>query len=413
MSIFENLRIAVRALTSNKLRSLLTMLGIIIGAGAVIALMAIGNGATSSITDQIEGIGANLITVSTQGLQRRGGGGNAATRPPITYAAYEQLRDGLTGIAAIAPAYQATNIQIVQGRDATNLTLVATAPEYFAISAIELDKGRLLTLSDNTLRNKVAVVGPDVETELFNGLNPLGREIKVDGVSFTVIGVTVAKGGGGQGGNVDTYVYIPIETGYARLFGNTATDNGERTVSQILISAESAETVDSVMAQVERTMRRVRQLRPTDDLNFSVFSQNAFLDAFSAINTTLTMFLGMIAGISLFVGGIGVMNIMLVSVTERTREIGLRKAVGAPRRVILIQFLIETILLSLLGGVIGIILGWLIARIVTNMELVTATVSSNSVFLAFGVVALVGVVFGLYPAYRASKLSPIEALRYE
>lgn len=413
MSIFENLRIAVRALTSNKLRSLLTMLGIIIGAGAVIALMAIGNGATSSITDRIEGIGANLITVSTQGLQRRGGGGNNASRPPITYAAYEQLRDGLTGIAAIAPAYQATNTQIVQGRDATNLTLIATAPEYFAISAIELDKGRLLTLSDNTLRNKVAVVGPDVETELFNGLNPLGREIKVDGVSFTVIGVTVAKGGGGQGGNVDTYVYIPIETGYARLFGNTATDNGERTVSQILISAESAETVDSVMAQVERTMRRVRQLRPTDDLNFSVFSQNAFLDAFSAINTTLTMFLGMIAGISLFVGGIGVMNIMLVSVTERTREIGLRKAVGAPRRVILVQFLIETILLSLLGGVIGIILGWLIARIVTNMELVTASVSSNSVFLAFGVVALVGVVFGLYPAYRASKLSPIEALRYE
>ena len=221
-----------------------------------------------------------------------------------------------------------------------------------------------------------------------------------------------SKGGGGFGSE-DDVALIPMETGYTRLFGNRAISNGVRTVSSVSMSASTAEDVEWVMVQIERIMRQQHGLKLRDDLDFSVFSQNAFLEAFDQITATLTMFLGAIAGISLLVGGIGIMNIMLVSVTERTREIGLRKAVGARRSTIMLQFLIETIVLSLLGGITGIGVGWGIAYGVSAADLVQASIETNTIVMAFCFAAFVGIFFGIYPASRAARLSPIEALRYE
>ncbi len=410
MNLFENIRVAIRALLSNKLRALLTMLGIIIGSGAVVALMSFGNGATAAITDQIEGIGSNLITL-LPGRFEGGGPDAAANADPLLFDDYTAVKENVPLARRTAPSIEMFQT-IVYSKETVNAAVIASTPEYLDIRNFEIDLGRGLSASDNSTGARVAVIGPGLATELFGGLNPVGREIKINGVFFEVVGVTVEKGGG-FGGSDDENVFIPIETGYRRLFGSTMVFNGKRTVSNVLISPLDADDVDQTMVEVERLMRRRRGLKLSDDLDFTLFSQNAFLDAFSAITATLTAFLGVIAGISLLVGGIGVMNIMLVSVTERTREIGLRKAVGARRATILTQFLIETMMLSLIGGAIGVAFGWGVSALVRRFDLLDAQVTMGSVILAFSVVALVGIVFGIYPAFRASRLSPIEALRYE
>jgi putative ABC transport system permease protein len=407
MNFSENFRIALRALAANKLRSALTMLGIIIGVGAVVALMAIGNGATASITEQVQGIGANLIVV----FPGRTDQGPQTSLAPMNYSDYEVLTKNLKNTIGIAPVYQG-GATVSYGKKSITTQVTGTTPDFAPVRAYEIWYGRFLSELDRSRQARVAVIGSQTSQDLFGGLNPIGRAIKVNGVNFEVVGVLKSKGSSGFN-NEDEIVLVPLETGYARLFGANATLNGKHQISSIYISAAEAEVVNDVIVQIERLLRREHRLKLTDELDFSAVSQAAFLDALGAITATLTAFLGFFAAISLIVGGIGVMNIMLVSVTERTREIGLRKAVGAKRFAILMQFLIETLTLTLFGGIVGIGLGWSIAAVVRAADLIQAQVTPQSVALAFFVTVLVGVFAGLYPAFRASQLRPIEALRYE
>jgi len=407
MNVFANIRVALRALAVNKLRSVLTMLGIIIGVAAVVALMAIGNGATASITEQIEGIGSNNIQLFP-GIFERGG---QRIQAKLTYDDYNKLSKSLEKVSVMAPTFSKM-LQLTYGGNTVDVEVIGTMPEYQLVRSMELSQGRFLAYGDNAGRARVVVLGSETATELFAGLNPMGRTIRIDSIFFEVVGVLESKGGGGFGSE-DDVALIPMETGYTRLFGNRAFSNGVRIVSSVSMSAATAEDVEWVMVQIERIMRQQHGLKLSDELDFTVFSQNAFLEAFDEITATLTMFLGAIAGISLLVGGIGIMNIMLVSVTERTREIGLRKAVGARRRTIMLQFLIETVVLSLIGGITGIAVGWGIAYGVSAADLVQASVETNTIVMAFFFAAFVGIFFGIYTASRAARLSPIEALRYE
>jgi putative ABC transport system permease protein len=409
MNILENVRVALRALAANKLRSMLTMLGIIIGVGAVVALMAIGNGATASITSEVQGIGANLITVMAGRFER--GGGPQAAPAPLYYSDYELLARSLEHVDYVVPVFQA-NATVTRDTETINVNVTATTPGYVPTRSYELAVGRSLRDGDGSTEARVAVLGSQTATDLFGPLNPLGRTIKIGGLPFEVVGVLKSKGSSGFS-NEDETLLVPLETGYDKLFGASAMSGGKRVISAVFISAANPDVVNDVMADATRHLRQSHRLRPSEDADFTVLSQSQFLTALATITTTLTVFLGAIAGISLLVGGIGIMNIMLVSVTERTREIGLRKAVGARQGVILFQFLIETLVLSLVGGLLGVGLGWSIAAGVRAANLIQAQVTLDSVALAFFFSAAVGLFFGLYPAYRASRLRPIEALRYE
>jgi putative ABC transport system permease protein len=408
MNLFENVRIAIRALTANKLRSILTMLGIIIGVGAVVALLSIGQGATTSITSSVEGLGSNLVSISPGRLfQQEGGSQNAH----LYYTDYEAIAANGTNMTHVSPAYQTLNTVKFNDKD-TQLLVAGVTQDYAAVRAYKLASGRFINQADRNQNAQAAVLGWQTAQDLFGALDPLGQRIKINGVSFEVVGVLESKGSAGFG-NSDDIVLIPLETGYTRVFGSSAEDNGNRLVSEISISAANSDVVDDVIAQATFLLRKLHDLAPGTEADFTVISQSEFLSTLSAITTTMTIFLGAIAGISLLVGGIGIMNIMLVSVTERTREIGLRKAVGAKRSTILFQFLVETITLSVLGGLLGILLGSGIAYIFTAMDLIQADLTLDTIALAFFFATAVGVFFGLYPAMRASSLRPIEALRYE
>ncbi len=410
MNFSENFRVALRALAANKLRSILTMLGVIIGVGAVVALMAIGNGATASITSQVQGIGANLVTVFPGRFQQ--GGRGESTVAYLYYSDYLALAKNLKNIAGIAPSYQGFGVTITYGKNSITSSVTGTTPDFASVRAYEIEHGRFLTETDRAGKAQVVVIGAQVSKDLFGGLNPVGRTVKIGGVPFEVVGLLVSKGASGFS-NADDILIVPLETGYEKLYGSLATINGKRQVTDISFSTINADVVNEVIVQTERILRREHHLKLTDDLDFTALSQTAFLSALTAITATLTAFLGFIGVISLLVGGIGVMNIMLVSVTERTREIGLRKAVGAKRRAILAQFLIETMVLSFIGGLLGIGLGWLISFLVNLTGQITSQVDLATITVAFVVTALVGIFAGLYPAWRASRLRPIEALRYE
>ncbi len=407
MNILQNIRIAFRALSANKLRSLLTMLGIIIGVAAVVALLSIGDGATQAITSQVEDLGSNLISVLPgRVFEREGGADNAK----LYYSDYEALAENLTDVRLIAPSFQ--SFAAVKYADKnTNLSVSGVVPDYAEARAYDIARGRFLADSDRAQNAQVAVLGSQTAQDLFEGLNPVGQRIRINNISFEVIGVLEEKGSGF--GSVDDVVLIPLETGYTKVFGSVAEDNGKRLVSDISISAKTPDDVDEVTAQVTFLLRKLHALPPQADADFSLFSQGQFLDTLNMITSTMTIFLGAIAAISLLVGGIGIMNIMLVSVTERTREIGLRKAVGAKRSTILVQFLVETLTLSLLGGILGIALGGAISYAFAALDLIQAFVSLDTIALAFFFASAVGLFFGIYPAVRASALRPIEALRYE
>ena len=407
MNFSENFRVALRALAANKMRSILTMLGIVIGVGAVVALMAIGNGATASITEQVQGIGANVISVFPGRFDREGQSAPAF----LYYEDYEALAKNVDNIVGIAPSFQ-SNATVTYGKKTVNVGVTATTPQFGQVRVYEAEYGRFLTENDRASLARVAVIGSQTAKDLFGGLNPVGRTIKINSAPFEVVGVLKSKGSTGFG-SADEIVLVPLETGYDKLYGSFAVVNGKRQVSDISMSAANPEVVNDVIVQAERILRRQHGLKLNDELDFTVLSQTAFLSALTAITATLTAFLGFIGVISLVVGGIGVMNIMLVSVTERTREIGLRKAVGAKRRAILVQFLIETLVLSFIGGLLGIGLGWGIALLVNLSGQITTRVDAVTITIAFVVTGLVGIFAGLYPAWRASRLRPIEALRYE
>jgi putative ABC transport system permease protein len=409
MNIIENIRISFRALAANKLRSGLTMLGIIIGVAAVVALMSIGRGATRSVTSRVEGLGSNLIAVASARNVRQAGVGAQTT--PLYYSDYQAIAKDVSNVVGISPVYQ-TGAQVAYGSNQSQFSITGVTPDFASVQAYTVAQGRFINNNDNSSESRVVVLGSQAATDLFSGLNPMDRDITIDGINFTVVGVLASKGSTGFFSQ-DEVILIPLETGYSRLFGGRAVANGQRTLSTISLSAANSNVVNNVISQTDYILRRDHSLTLRDTLPFSVTSQSQALSTLTSITTTLTVFLGAIAGISLFVGGIGIMNIMLVSVRERTREIGLRKAVGARRSVILMQFIVETITLSLVGGIIGILLGAGIAAIVTLTGLITTYVSVDVILYSFFFAALVGLFFGIYPAYQAASLRPIEALRYE
>ena len=409
MNILENIRVSFRALAANKLRSGLTMLGIIIGVAAVVALMSIGRGATRNITSRVEGLGSNLIAVSTARNVRTTG--VAAQSTTLYFSDYQEIAKGVNNIVGIAPTYQ-SGARVMYGANSSQFSVTGVTSQFATVNAYTVAQGRFISDYDNSAEARVVVLGSQAATDLFSGLNPMGRDISINGINYNVIGVLASKGTTSFFSQ-DEVILIPLETGYARLFGGAALTNGKPTLSSISLSAANSNVVSDVISQVEYILRRDHQLTLTDTLPFTVSSQSQALSTLTSITSTLTAFLGAIAGISLFVGGIGIMNIMLVSVRERTREIGLRKAVGARRSVILMQFIVETITLSLIGGIVGILLGSGIAGIVTLTGLITTYVSVDVILYSFFFAALVGLFFGIYPAYQAASLRPIEALRYE
>jgi putative ABC transport system permease protein len=413
MLFSENLRVAIRALRANKLRSILTMLGIVIGVATVVALLSIGNGATSSITNSIQSGGTNLLTI-TAGRSRQGPpSGTSQTSSYLYYSDYELIRRalGTENVTAILPTYQSSYV-VKYESESFDVSVTGVTSQYADLRSYKVADGRFVTDGDDKTESLVAVLGYQTAKDLFKSLSPIGKTISINGVKFEVVGVLKSKGSSGFGSSDDA-IFIPLQTGYAKLFGSTSVHNDKRTVNNIYVSVASTDKMDAVSAEISYILRRAHDLDTSDEADFSVQNQTDMLTTLSSVTSTLTIFLGAIAGISLLVGGIGIMNIMLVSVTERTKEIGLRKAVGATRKQILLQFLIETVILSLLGGVIGILLGVGIASIFTALGLITAVIKANSIIMAFTFSLAIGVFFGLYPAYRAAGLHPMVALRYE
>ncbi|GAB4491467.1 MAG: ABC transporter permease [Anaerolineales bacterium] len=410
MLFTQNILTAFRGLLANKLRSALTILGIVIGVAAVVALMGIGNGATSSITDQISSNGSNLLNIQAGRSQRPTAGAQPAPTY-LTYKDYQALASTLTDVAGIAPAYQA-NFTLTRGVTTSDVQVIGATREYASVHAYSLAAGRNLTAADEEKQRQVVILGATTAEDLFASADPLGQVIKISGKSFTVVGVFAAKGSSGFI-NQDDLALIPLNAGYSKLFGANAMRNGEKIVSVIAVSASSAETVDLVSAQITFVLRHQHHLTGQAEDDFRVSNQAALLSTLSSVTSIMTTFLGAIAAISLLVGGIGIMNITLVSVSERTREIGLRKAVGARKDHILFQFLVETMTLSIIGGITGILLGLFIAWVVTALGLITARVTLSSILMSFSFAALIGLFFGIYPAYRAANLHPMEALRSE
>ena len=406
MNIYESLRTAVTGLTTNKMRAILTMLGIIIGVGSVVTLMSVGEGVEASITGEIQGLGANLLFVTADRPE------DSTTPVYVTTADAEALADpfNVPALAVVAPAMQG-QLRVAYGDQDENLTVSGTTSQYAGLRNMEMVLGGFLTQADLDDEAKVAVLGWGAYSDLFDeGDFPVGQTITINNVRFEVVGVVEEQGG--FTGDDDT-VYVPLTTAQTRFF-TQRTLSGERPVAAIYASVVDESQVDAAITQIEWTLRERHDLGPDDVDDFQVTSQQAILDLASQITGIMTIFLGAIAGISLLVGGIGIMNIMLVSVTERTREVGIRKAVGATKRDILLQFLLEAIVLSFVGGLLGIALGLAGASLISSLtpDLVTK-VTLGTVTLAAGVASAIGLIFGVYPAMRAANLRPIEALRYE
>ncbi|TAH49126.1 MAG: FtsX-like permease family protein [Chloroflexota bacterium] len=410
MNILESARIATRALTANKLRAGLTMLGIIIGVAAVIALVSIGRGAEKAITEQIESVGTNLLYVrpgatSSGGVQSAEG--SAAT---LTLEDGEALQD-IEGIEGVAPEVNSFG-QMVAGGINTNARVTGVTPDFTTVRNFNVASGEFISEANITGKSLVVVLGSTVASTLFPDQDPIDQTVRINNVPFKVIGVMESKGGTGVQSQ-DSQVFVPITTAQTRL-SNTGRFRGGNSISTINIKLADASLGDQVTEEIGNILRERHNVSEDD---FAVTSQEDVLSAATSVTDTLTIFLGGVAAISLFVGGIGIMNIMLVSVTERTREIGIRKAVGAKRRDILMQFLTEATVLSVLGGAIGTAIGWTIASVMGNVSIgsttVTPSVDLSAVLLAVVFSIGVGLFFGSYPAFRASALRPIQALRYE
>jgi putative ABC transport system permease protein len=405
MLIGEIIRVALGALRANKLRSLLTMLGIVIGVAAVIAVVALGTGAQSAVKDRISSLGTTLLTVMPG--QQRGMGVSFDQSMKLTMDDAAALEERATNLSAVQPE-MTSRLQVQYLNQNTNTSVVGTTANYLEVRKYELQAGRMFSRVEDEGRQRVAVLGPTVLEAL--GINSpdaiIGEPVRIRGIQFTVIGVLKSKGQATPFGNPDDQVLVPITTGRFRLFGSDR-------LRSISVLAQSEDKIPDAMADVQRVLRREHRLAQGRPDDFMIRSQADFLNTLGETTQVFTYLLSGIAAVSLLVGGIGIMNIMLVSVTERTREIGIRKALGATKSNILLQFLIEAVVLCLLGGLIGALVGSGGATAMSKFFQWNTIISPSAIAAAFVFSAVVGVVFGVWPARRAASLDPIVALRYE
>ena len=405
MLFTESVRIALTALFANKLRSILTMLGIIIGVAAVIAMVSLGMGVRRSVQSNIASLGSNMLIVMPGSANSGGVRSAAGSSITLKYDDAKAIKTKIKNIDYVSPTVQ-KSYQIVNGNQNWNSTVYGVTSEYMSIRSLTIATGSFITQSDMDKRNRVAVIGTTVATNLFGTSNPVGQNVRVNGSPYKVIGVIESKGQSSMGQDQDDVVIIPLTTAQERLMGITY-------VQSVNIQVSDPNKMDQVQSETETLLRQRHHIVGDKENDFTVRNLTSLLETMTQTTTMITLLLGSIAGISLLVGGIGIMNIMMVSVTERTREIGIRKALGATFKDIMLQFLIESVVIGVIGGLIGIVFGCLgsaaIAKAASFQTVITAAPILVSFFFSVGI----GLFFGIYPARKAARLDPIEALRYE
>ena len=395
---------AVNALLANKLRSLLTMLGIIIGVGAVIAMVSIGMGVRTSVADSFASLGSNMLIVMPGSANTGGVRGKAGSRKSLKYDDAKAIESKIKGIDYVSPSVTGA-YQVVNGNLNWNTTVEGVTPELMQIRSLKVENGSFITANDIAKRSRVAVIGPTVASNLFGTENPIGKNIRINNQPFKVIGITASKGQS-IGQDQDDVIYIPITTAQERMLAITY-------VQAINIQVSSPERMNQVQADVENLLRQRHHIRHGAEDDFTVRNMTSLMESFTENTNMITLLLGSIAGISLLVGGIGIMNIMMVSVTERTREIGIRKALGATSSNVLMQFMIESMVIGIVGGVIGITLGVSLSKLIGSFGGLTTTIEFLPILVSFSFAVGIGLFFGIYPARKAARLDPIDALRYE
>ena len=405
LQIWQTALIALRALRRNKMRSMLTALGIIIGVASVVAMVAVGNGAQARITSQVSALGQNLLTVFAGSKKSGGVNSGLGSASAITLADAEAVQREVPDAAAVSPEVSVTAQAIANGRN-WSTTVVGESQDYLKIRDWKLAAGSMFNASDIRSAAKVAVIGSKTANELFGPLNPVGQGVRIKNIPFTIIGLLESKGAGMGGANQDDRILIPYTTAMKRI-------TGDRYLRSVNVEIRSSDRMDIAQQQMTSLLRQRHRLTAGQGDDFNIFNQKEIADTVNSISKIITLLLGSVAGISLVVGGIGIMNIMLVSVTVRTRESGIRSAVGAQPGDIRLQFLIEAVTLSLFGGLIGVLCGVGASQLVGVLADFKAVVSSGSIILAFGVSSVIGIFFGFYPAHKAAALDPIVALRYE
>ena len=402
------LKMATISLRINKMRSMLTSLGIIIGVSAVIIMLAVGSGASKKIASDMESMGSNLLMIRSASAKSGGVRMGAGSRPTLTLKDSEAIETKARGVLAVAP-YSSEGKQLTYGNQNWSTTVGGTTMPYFMIRNYEIESGRGFLPEDNKNSTKVAVLGQTVATELFGDVDPINKTIRIGNIPFKVIGLLKSKGSSGMGQDQDDLVFIPITTAQRKVFGT----DFPGTVNMITVKAQNEDALNIAQEDITDILKSRHNIGKNQDNDFEIRNLAEMQETIKSTTKTMSLLLGAIAGVSLIVGGIGIMNIMLVSVTERTKEIGIRMAIGAKASDIRVQFLIESFLLSMVGGLIGVVIGIGGAHLMHNLAGMNIAITAESILLSLGFSAGIGIGFGYYPAYKASLLNPIDALRYE